>query len=117
MPHFEHFVEIVDIFDNIFLFFFSPEEDDCFDEFYAAVKHLLFNPDEDTCYKEMFRILDDQKKGYMMNEELKSLLNTVKSKVQMTDEEVDGVVDFIDKNKDGRIDYTGKLSLLIKNKM
>jgi len=87
-----------------------PEEqkvdDDCFDEFYNSVKHLLSSTDEDTCYKEMFRILDDGKKGYMVNDELKSLLNAVKSQVQMTDEEVDGVVDFIDKNKDGRVDFT-----------
>jgi len=96
-----------------------PEEpkvdDDCFDEFYNAVKHLLTTQDEDTCYKEMFRILDDGKKGYMVNDELKSLLNAVKAQVQLTDEEVDGVVDFIDKNKDGRVDFTEFKNFMLKD--
>ena len=86
----------------------TEDEVDFFDEFYSQVKHLLQDKDEETCYKEMFRILDDQRKGFIPNEEMKGLLNKIKQQVQMTDQEVDEVIDYIDKNKDGRVDFTGE---------
>ena len=71
------------------------------------MKHLLQDKDEETCYKEMFRILDDQKKGFIDNEKLKGMFIKMKHDVQMSDEEVDEVVELIDKNKDGRVDFNG----------
>ena len=87
--------------------FTVSDEVDFFDEFYSQVKHLLADKDEETCYKEMFRVLDDTKKGFITNDEMKGLLNKIKMQLQMTDQEVDEVIDYIDKNKDGRVDFTG----------
>nr|KAG5704137.1 hypothetical protein BaRGS_009667 [Batillaria attramentaria] len=84
------------------------DEQDFFDEFYSQVKDLLRDKDEETCYKEMFRILDDQRKGFINNEEMRTLLNKIKQAVEMTDQEVDEVIDYIDKNKDGKVDFTGE---------
>ncbi|KAK7113427.1 uncharacterized protein [Littorina saxatilis] len=93
----------------------QKDDVDFFDAFYSQVKHLLVNTDEETCYKEMFRILDGEKKGFMLNEEMKNLLNKVKQQVQMTDQEVDEVIDFIDKNKDGRVDFTEFYKFMVKD--
>ena len=56
----------------------------------------------------MFRILDDQRKGFIPNDDMKGLLNNIKQQVQMTDQEVDEVIDYIDKNKDGKVDFSGE---------
>lgn len=56
----------------------------------------------------MFRILDDQRKGFIPNEDLRDILNKIKSQVEMTDQEVEEVIDYIDKNKDGRVDFNGE---------
>ncbi|XP_076446391.1 calmodulin, striated muscle-like isoform X2 [Babylonia areolata] len=94
----------------------QEEEDvDFFDEFYSQVKHLLTDKDEETCYKEMFRILDDQRKGFICNEEMKELLNKIKQQVQMTDQEVDEVIDYIDKNKDGKVDFSEFYKFMVKD--
>lgn len=94
----------------------SPQdEQDFFDEFYSQVKDLLRDKDEETCYKEMFRILDDQRKGFMSNDEMRALLNKIKQAVEMTDQEVDEVIDYIDKNKDGRVDFTEFYTFMVKD--
>lgn len=93
----------------------TKDEKDFFDEFYSQVKHLLTDKDEETCYKEMFRILDDQRKGFIANEEMKLLLNKIKQQVQMTEQEVDEVIDYIDKNKDGRVDFTEFYKFMVKD--
>lgn len=86
----------------------SEEDVDFFDEFYSQVSHLLQDKNEETCYKEMFRILDDQRKGFIPCDDMRIILNKVKAQVEMTDQEVEEVIDYIDKNKDGRVDFTGK---------
>ncbi|KAL8624253.1 hypothetical protein ACOMHN_027559 [Nucella lapillus] len=93
----------------------NKDEVDFFNEFYTQVKHLLADKDEETCYKEMFRVLDDQKKGFIPNEEMKGLLNTIKQQVQMTDQEVDEVIDYIDKNKDGKVDFSEFYKFMVKD--
>ncbi|XP_025100362.1 calmodulin, striated muscle-like isoform X2 [Pomacea canaliculata] len=93
----------------------QEEEDvDFFDEFFSQVSHLLHEKDEETCYKEMFRILDDQRKGFIPNEDLRDILNKIKSQVEMTDQEVEEVIDYIDKNKDGRVDFNEFYKFMVK---
>jgi len=83
-------------------------------EFRSNLADILGDKDEETCYKELFRILDDSKKGYITNEELKSLFVSIQSDVPMTDQEVDDLLDDIDKNKDGRVDFPEFYKFMLK---
>ncbi|CAG5126777.1 unnamed protein product [Candidula unifasciata] len=87
---------------------------DFFDEFFSQLSHILKDKDEETCYKEMFRILDDNRKGFIPNEDLRGILKTIQAKVQMSDQELDELIDDIDKNKDGKVDFSEFYKFMLK---
>ncbi|XP_005095389.1 calmodulin [Aplysia californica] len=87
---------------------------DFFDEFFSQLSHILKDKDEETCYKEMFRILDDNRKGFIPNEELRSIFVSIQQQVQMSDQDVDELIDDIDKNKDGKVDFSEFYKFMLK---
>ncbi|KAK0040401.1 20 kDa calcium-binding protein-like isoform X2 [Biomphalaria pfeifferi] len=87
---------------------------DFFDEFFSQLSHILKDKDEETCYKEMFRILDDNRKGAIPCEDLRGILKRLQSQVQMTDQELDELIDDIDKNKDGKVDFSEFYKFMLK---
>ncbi|GFO38184.1 calmodulin [Plakobranchus ocellatus] len=79
-----------------------------FHEFFTQLANILKDKDQETCYKEMFRILDDTRKGFLTCEDVRTILRSIQTQVQMSDQELDDVLDDIDKNKDGKVDFSGE---------
>jgi len=92
----------------------APDQSDFVEEFFNKLKEILKDKDEETCYKEMFRILDKPRNGFMSNEELRGIFVSVQREVQMTDAEVEELIDDIDKNKDGKVDFSEFYKFMVK---
>ncbi|GFR79260.1 troponin C, skeletal muscle [Elysia marginata] len=107
-----------------FFRFLPPEEDsssssspsiaDVFREFFTELAAILKNEDQETCCKEMFRILDDTRKGFLWSEDVRTMLRAMQAQVHMSEQEMDDVLDDIDKNKDGRVDFSGMEVITLK---
>lgn len=74
------------------------EFEEYMDKFYVAPQ------DEIQDVVDAFKIFDFDNNGYISAQEFKDIL-TKFGRNQFTDEEIDGVFDLIDLNKDGRLDY------------
>jgi len=92
----------------------APQETDFFDEFFSKLKDIIKDMDEEACYKEMFRMIDTVRKGFLTNEEFRGLLSSVQSQVQLTDPEIEEVMDDVDKNKDGKVDFSEFYKFMLK---
>lgn len=87
---------------------------DFFDDFLSQLSHILKDKDEETCYKEMFRILDENRTGAIPTADLRGIFVSIQAKVQMSDQEVDELIDDIDKNKDGKVDFSEFFKFMLK---
>lgn len=93
----------------------APEvNNDFFDEFFNALKEILADKDEESCYKEMYRMLDTERKGFISNEDFRVLFGTMKTQLQLSDQEVEELMDDIDKNKDGKVDFLEFYKFMLK---
>ncbi|RUS73721.1 hypothetical protein EGW08_018527 [Elysia chlorotica] len=85
-----------------------------FHEFFAELAAVLEDKDQESCYKEMFRILDESRKGFLTCQDVRAILRSVQAQVDMSDQELDDVMDDIDKNKDGRVDFAEFYKFMLK---
>lgn len=89
-------------------------DDGFFENFVSKLPPHLKDKNEETCYKEMFRVFDSAKKGYIQNEDMKSFYLKVKAEVGLTDEEVELLIKDMDKNDDGKVDFSEFYKFMLK---
>jgi Ca2+-binding EF-hand superfamily protein len=71
-----------------------------------CAKFLVEDPDVDTLKRELkdaFRIYDKEGMGYITNETLRSLIGELLA--PLTDEELDGIIDELDEDGSGTMDF------------
>ena len=79
-----------------------------FSEFLTTIaKQKCTNPEEEL--REAFRVFDKNGDGFISARELKIAMSNLGEK--LTDEEVKDMIGEADINKDGKLDYKGKLEL------
>jgi len=92
----------------------APQQDDVFEEFLVAMKEILKDKDEEFCYKEMYRMLDTNRKGFISNDDFRHLFTSMQQQVGLTEQEVEEIMEDLDKNKDGKIDFSEFYKFMLK---
>ncbi|MPC93774.1 Troponin C, isoform 1 [Portunus trituberculatus] len=80
-----------------------------FEEFCALAAKFLIEEDEESLkaeLKEAFRIYDKQGDGYITTKTLKEILRELDNK--LTEEDLDGIIDEVDEDGSGTLDFDGK---------
>lgn len=62
-----------------------------------------------------FRLFDRNNDGFIDKNELKVVLQKILPKFQLPDDEIQRMISNVDTNKDGKIDYKGKLLILLSH--
>ncbi|XP_076057127.1 troponin C-like isoform X1 [Oratosquilla oratoria] len=81
-----------------------------FDNFVKVVGHFLEEQDEEAMMKELkeaFRLYDKEGNGFIPTSSLKEILAALDDK--LTDKDLDGIIEEIDTDGSGTVDFDGKL--------
>ncbi len=85
-----------------------------FDEFCTLSARFLIEEDEEGVKKELkeaFRYFDKDGNGYIPTTALKEILHELDAK--LTDRELDGIIEEIDGDGSGTVDFDGKLEIVL----
>lgn len=98
---------------NIYLYFYSLLESGRleFEEFVQLAAKFIVEEDDEAMQKELreaFRLYDKQGNGYIPTSCLREILRELDD--QLTDEELDIMIEEIDSDGSGTVDFDGKIS-------
>ena len=76
-----------------------------FPEFLNMMAKKMENTDSEEEIREAFRVFDKERLGYINTEELKYVMQNIGD--QMTEDEIDDMLNEADQDSDGKISYEG----------
>ena len=80
------------------------------EEFLPLMAAKLKEKEEEAFYKSLFRMLDKKNKGYVMCDDLKYILRGMAAEVNLSEQEVNDMVDALDENGNGQVCFEGESS-------
>ena len=94
---------MIDTMINIIMYTGSGTVD--FPEFLNMMAKKMENTDSEEEIREAFRVFDKERLGYINTEELKYVMQNIGD--QMTEDEIDDMLNEADQDSDGKISYEG----------